>query len=96
MNREMRTCLRVLGFHTAFKDIPPSKVISQQFRKECLLKHPDKPTGDKEAFQELLDAYSRILRYLRASGEVDVEVGDVEDKETLKRKYFQQFSLYGN
>ena len=92
----MRRLLRLLGFAEDLEDIPPLQVIRNQFRKKCLLKHPDKPTGDKEAFQELLDAYNKLVRRIKSNGNVDEEETDVEDEEALERKYFQEFSLYGN
>ena len=67
-----------------------------QFRKKSLLKHPDKPTSDKEAFQELLDAYNKIVRHIKADCKGDEEETEVEDEEALERKYFQEFALYGN
>ena len=97
MNREIRRLIRLPGFAGDLEDIPPLKVIRQQFRKESLIKHPDKPTGDKEAFQELLDAYNKILRHIKAKGNVDDEdeTGS-ENEEDLERKYFKEFALYGN
>ena len=96
MHREMRRLLRLLGFDGDLQDIPPLQVIRHQFRKKCLLKHPDKPTGDKEAFQELLDAYNMIVKHIKAARNVDEEETEVEDEESLERKYFQEFALYGN
>ena len=95
VNREMRRLLRLLGFDEDLQDIPPLQVIRHQFRKKCLLKHPDKPTGDKEAFQALLDAYNKIVRHIKTDGNVE-DKSEVEDEEALERKYFQEFALYGN
>ena len=86
----------MLGFDGDLQDIPPLQVIRHQFRKKCLLENPDKPTGDKEAFQELLDAYNMIVKHIKAARNVDEEETEVEDEEDLERKYFQEFALYGN
>lgn len=96
MNREMRTLLRLLGFPSDLDQIPPLIIIKQHFRKQCLLKHPDKPTGDKKAFQDLHDAYRKIVRNIQTTEKVFVEESDDEDEEDSKRKYFKEFSLYGN
>jgi hypothetical protein len=87
MNREMRRLLRVLGFAGDLEGIPPLQVIRNQFRKKCLLKHPDKPTGDKEDFQELLDAYTKIVKHVKAAQNVDEDETEVEDEEASERKY---------
>ena len=94
MDTEMRNLLILLGFSRDLQIIPPLTVVKQQFRKQSLLKYPDKPSGDKRAFQELHQAYSKIVRDIQKTGNAYEE--DSWDEETLKRNYFKEYSLYGN
>ena len=80
----------LLGFPQNLQEIPSLLDIKKHFRKECLLKHPDKPCGDNLAFQELLVAYNNIVR------KIVEEESDSEEEETLKQNYFKEYSLYGN
>ena len=89
----------MLGFDGDLQEIPPLRVIKQKFRKESLIKHPDKPEGDKEAFQELLCVYNKIISLLRTREGVNEEDSDDtedEDEEMLAKKYFNKYGLYGN
>ena len=47
----------ILGIHVD-SDI---NIIKKAFRKKALHCHPDKKTGNTEAFQELTDAYNTLL-----------------------------------
>lgn len=64
MNEELRTSLNTLGFDESLEDIPSLSEIRHQFRKESLVKHPDKTTGSKEKFQQLLSAYRKLEKCL--------------------------------
>ena len=61
MDQETRTLLSILGFDESLEVFPVMSEIRRQFRRECLLKHPDKATGSKDSFQHLLSAYHKIL-----------------------------------
>lgn len=60
MDKELRTSLNILGFDESLENIPSLSEIRHQFRKESLVKHPDKITGSKEKFQQLLSAYQKL------------------------------------
>ena len=64
MNPEIRKLLTILGFDESLPIVPTLSEIRRQFRKECLVKHPDKTSGSKDTFQQLLDAYQKIVHYL--------------------------------
>ena len=95
MDTEMMM-LMLLGFPQNLQEIPSLLNIKKHFRKECLLKHPDKPCGDNLAFQELLVAYNKIVRKIHKRGDIDEQESDSEEEETLKQNYFKEYSLYGN
>ena len=92
----MKRIMRLLDFDGELQDIPSLKVIRHQFSKKSLLKHPDKPTSDKEAFQELLEAYTKIVMHITADCKGDEEETEVDDEEALEKKYFKEFALYRN
>ena len=86
----------LLGFPPNLQEIPSLLDIKKHFRKECLLKHPDKPCGENLAFQELLEAYTKIVRKIHKRGHTVEQESDGEQEEMLKRNYFKEYSLYGN
>ena len=78
MEEELGNLLQILGFNSELQEVPSLTKIRRQFHKECLIKHPDRPTGSKEKFQELLSAYKKILKRLSLSSS-----GEMEDKWTF-------------
>ena len=86
----------MLGFDEDLEDVPPLREIKQQFRKESLVRHPDKPKGGKEAFQELLDVFNKIVIIVRSRDEHESDEAENEDQEMLAKRYFTKYSLYGN
>ena len=56
MEPKIKNALKVLGF-VDLAVIPQMKEIRRRWLKLSLVHHPDKPTVDKLAFQELLAAY---------------------------------------
>ena len=59
MDPRIKIALKVLGFEDLSK-IPMMKEIRKKWRKMSLIHHPDKPTGDTKAFQELVSAYEAV------------------------------------
>ena len=92
----MRRLLVLLGFPQDLQELPSLPDIKQHFRRECLRKHPDKPCGDNTAFQELHEAYNKIIRKMNKRGDSVEQETDGVDEETLKQNYFKEYSLYGN
>ena len=58
----------VLGFHGT---LPSLTQLSRQFKSLVLERHPDKPGGSKEAFQELYTSYKRLGVYLSKTSNID-------------------------
>ena len=87
MDPQIKEALKVLGFEDP-KEMPKMKEIAKKFRILCLLKHPDKPGGTKEAFQELLSAYDIAGD---AANKLKKDENDLEDN--IARKIFEQFKF---
>ena len=60
MDPEIRNLLNILGFDKSLQHVPSFPEIRRQFRKECLVQHPDKTTGSTLTFQKLLSAYQKL------------------------------------
>ena len=56
MEQRIKNALKVLGFED-LSTIPKMKEIRKQWIRLSLLHHPDKPTGETKAFQQLVNAY---------------------------------------
>ena len=84
---DVKEALLLLGFPDQ-EQLPKLKDITRQFRKLSLVKHPDKPGGSKEAFQELLEAYN-------VAGDAAKKTKFDEDdlEENIARKMFDQFQF---
>ena len=84
---DVKEALLLLGFPDQ-EQLPKLKDITRQFRKLSLVKHPDKPEGSKEAFQELLEAYN-------VAGDAAKKTKFDEDdlEENIARKMFDQFQF---
>ena len=96
MDEHTKCLLVVLGFDQDIQEIPNLGEIKQHFRKESLMKHPDKPSGDKESFQNLVDAYHKIIKKINKEEENISDYASNEDETELRKRYFQNFGLYGN
>ena len=90
MTDERRRLLISVGFKgKKADDLPSMQEIRLHFKKECLLRHPDKPGGSKEAFQQLLRDYDQLIRLNRSEYAC-------ANEEVSEERYFEEFSLYGN
>ena len=74
MNSEIRNLLTILGFDKSLSSVPTLSEIRRQFRKECLVKHPDKTSGSKDTFQQLLAAYQKLVLCLDHSEQINTEL----------------------
>ena len=57
MDPEVERLLRILGFEDPGEKHMKMRIVSSQYRRMSLIKHPDKPGGTKEDFQILKAAY---------------------------------------
>ena len=89
MNQEIRALLVVLGLKSDIECIPLMKEVRRQFLKLSIEKHPDKPGGTKEAFQELKDAYDRVGKIIHETEQDDLNDGE----EAVARKLFRETNL---
>lgn len=90
---EFSNFLRILGFQELLR-YPKMKDVVKMFRKTALKKHPDKPGGNTQEFQELQVAFKKAGQYLENSKPTKVvEKDDVE--ECAARKLFKEFYVNG-
>ena len=62
-----------------------SKLLSTKFKKLALIQHPDKKGGSKEAFQNLKNAYDRLIDML---GDDHQDADDNYESEFFKKSNF--------
>ena len=86
MNHKIKELLVILGFEKDIKKEPMMKEVRKNFLKLSMKKHPDKPGGSNEAFQELIDAYEQIGKHIQNMAQDDLN--DLE--ETFARKLFKE------
>ena len=87
MDPEVARLLLILGFVNPHVKDMKMKIVTPQFRRMSLKKHPDKPGGTTEDFQELFDAYEKLGRIIANDEELD----DVD--ETKARAAFNEFNF---
>ena len=88
MDPDVIILLSILEFED-FSKLPKMKELTSQFRKLSLKRHPDKPTGTKEEFQELISAYEKLGKIIENTTKDDHK----DDDETLARKLFKQYNF---
>ena len=93
---DLKRVLEVLGFMD-LQSVPPMKEAVKMFRKMALRKHPDKPGGSKEQFQNLQEAFYRIGSIIEAHNRQKSEPSEVDDdyEENMAKKLFKDFYLSG-
>ena len=91
MDPQVLKWLRIMGFDCEVIDMKhlKMKTLDSQWRKMTLLKHPDKPGGKKEDFQELMDAYENLGKIIEETIPEDLQ--DME--EVNARKAFKDVNF---
>ena len=79
MDEELRTLLIILGFDESLENVPSLSEIRRQFRKESLVKHPDKTTGSKDKFQKLLSAYQKVEKCIAQQNYMADQMKDISE-----------------
>ena len=80
MDEELRTSLSILGFDESLENLPSLLEIRRQFRKESLVKHPDKTTGSKDKFQKLLSAYQKVKKCIAQQNYMADQMEDISER----------------
>ena len=74
-------------------DVPVTELtihkVRSAFNRLALAKHPDKAGGSTSAFQELLSAYNKVLRYLSEN----LHQGDLDNDEQFLKDMFNKFNF---
>ena len=86
----LEEALKTLEFPDV-KNLPKLKEIQKQFRKLCILRHPDKNGGTEEAtadFQKLLHAYQ-----VAGDAADQIKPEENDDEDIIARKIFEQFQF---
>ena len=80
---EFWTFLRILGFQEVSK-CPKMKDVVKMFRRTALKKHPDKPGGSTQEFQQLQEAFKKAGQYLE-NAKLQKNIVDIEEDEDAQR-----------
>ena len=80
--------LQTLGLKTT--RLPKLKEITSQYRKLSLKVHPDKG-GNKEAFQQLSEAFHRLSGFVATYKETHFDPEDIEENEL--RRCFRKYNV---
>ena len=89
MDPEVERLMRILGFQDPQMEDMKIKIIAKQFRKMSKVKHPDKPGGVTEEFQELRAAYEKLGDIITSSPQEDPK----DDEETNAREIFKRYNF---
>ena len=65
------------------------KFVTIKYKRKARIVHPDKVDGSKEEFQELLNAYRRIIKHLDSLR----EEGEMEQEDDHERNFFMKHNL---
>ena len=97
MDTEFWTFLRILGFQEV-SGCPKMKDVVKMFRRTALKKHPDKPGGSTQEFQQLQEAFRKAGQYLE-NAKLQKNLYEKEEEEDVEesaaRKLFKEFYLNG-
>ena len=63
--------LETLQIKVEADQVITKKFVTAKYKNLAKSMHPDKPGGEKEAFQELLNAYQRVIKYLEEENDDD-------------------------
>ena len=79
VNDQIKDDLEVLGIDD--NQELTSRYVTLKYKKLAKVLHPDKKSGDKCAFQELLNSYRRIIKHMEENMKVDEVPDDDFEKE---------------
>ena len=89
MDPQVLKWLKIMGFEEMDVKCLKMKMLDSQWRKMTLLRHPDKPGGKKEDFQELMEAYENLGKIIE-----ETIPEDLQDKEEVNaRKAFKDVNF---
>ena len=88
MDPEVNALMKILGFVNPEMSDLKMKIITSQYRRMSLIKHPDKG-GSKEDFQELNKAYEKLGKIINKTPQEDPE----DREETNARDLFKTFNF---
>ena len=89
MDPNVSKWLIILGFLSPDMKYMKMTILSSQWRRMTLSKHPDKPGGSKEEFQELMNAYENLGKIIEQN-----PPDDLDDQEEVKaRKAFRDVNF---
>ena len=95
METEFWNFLRVLGFQEVARQ-PKMKDIVKMFRRTALRKHPDKPGGSTQEFQQLQEAFRKAGQFLeKAKPPKNVGKEEEDAEENAARRLFKEFYING-
>ena len=96
MDPNIKKDLTILRFNDDKETLPSMKVLTKHFYKLYMIHNPDRKTGKKEKFQELLNAYHRVGDLIEQSKPSTTEDDDEEKSaRDLFRKYnFEKENMY--
>ena len=89
MDPQVVKWLHILGFQESDMKCMKMTILNSQWRKMTLLKHPDKPGGKHEDFQELMNAYENLGRIVEQTPPEDPKDHD----EVKARKTFNDVNF---
>ena len=70
--------------------LPTMKELTKNFYRQSMIHHPDRNTGVKEKFQELLNAYHRVGDLIETSKD---STGEEDDEEKSARDLFRKYNF---
>ena len=79
--------LQILKIDTVDNEGISKRYVTAKYKNQARVIHPDKPGGDKEAFQELLNAYRRVIKYLEENND---DEADYEAEFFKRHKFMKQ------
>ena len=89
MDSQVLKWLEIMGLKEVNIKTLKMKTLASQWKKMSLIKHPDKPGGKKEDFQELMNAYENLGKIIEQSSPEDLEDKD----EVNARKAFKDVNF---
>ena len=94
MDPEVERLLRILGFEDPGEKHMKMRIVSSQYSRMSLTKHPDKPGGTKEDFQILKAAYEKLGDIIGNTPQQDLDDKEETDaRETFKRYNFAKENI---